>query len=47
LLISDPERFRKFDAPNGWGRYDHLVEFVKEYLAACEANPDADVEADR
>ena len=47
LLISDPERFRKFDAPNGWGRYEHFVEFVKEYLAACEANPDADVEADR
>jgi hypothetical protein len=47
LLKSDPDRFRKFDSPNGWGIYDHFIPFVEEYLAACEANPDADVEADR
>lgn len=47
LLQSDEARFRPFDAPNGWGRYEHLVPFVAEYLAACEANPDADVHVSR
>lgn len=47
LLQSDEERFRMFDASNGWGRYEHLVKFVTEYLAACEANPDAEVRASR
>lgn len=47
LLKSDPERFRAFDAPNGWGRYENFVEFVRDYLAACEANPDATVTVSR
>jgi hypothetical protein len=46
-LEADPKRFRAFDAQNGWGRYPHLVEFVRGYLAACEANPDADVRVSR
>lgn len=47
LLKSDEPRFRTHDAPNGWGRYPHLVEFVTEYLAACEENPDAEIEVSR
>lgn len=47
LLRSDEPRFRKFDAPNGWGRYEHLVEFVTNYLAACEETPYAEVEVSR
>ena len=43
LMKSDPPRFKKFNPVNGWGDYDGLVDFVKEYLAACEANPDANV----
>lgn len=43
LLRSDEKRFREFDSPNGWGRYEHLVRFVADYLAACEANPNATV----
>lgn len=43
LLESDPERFKKFDSPNGWGRYIHFVPFVKSVLAACEEFPDADI----
>jgi hypothetical protein len=46
-LESAPGDFRRHDAPNGWGRYEHLVEFVRQYLAACEENPDAEVHADR
>lgn len=47
LLISDPERFRKFNPENGWGNYENLVKFVKNYLAACEENPDAEVYSSR
>ena len=46
-LLSSPEVFKAFDAPNGWGRYENLVEFVRAYRDACEANPDADVEVSR
>jgi hypothetical protein len=42
-LKAQPEKFRQHDAPNGWGRYDHLVRFVEHYLEACRANPDAEV----
>jgi hypothetical protein len=47
LLISDPERFKAFDSPNGWGMYEHFVPFVAKYLEACAANPDARVEVNR
>lgn len=47
LLKSDPDRFRKFDAPNGWGLYEHFVPWVERYLEACEANPNAIVEVSR
>lgn len=47
LLRSDPDKFRAFDAPNGWGRYEDLVEFVADYLEACKEHPDAAVHACR
>lgn len=47
LLKSDPGRFQRFDAPNGWGRYEHLVRFVSDYIQACTENPDADVRVSR
>ena len=47
VLRSDPERFRRFDASNGWGRYDDLVRFVESYVRACEEYPDATVSVSR
>jgi hypothetical protein len=47
LLHSDPDRFKKFNAPNGWGLYENFVEFVEKYLKACAENPDAKVHACR
>ncbi len=41
MLKSDPEHYRQFDAPNGWGKYEHFVPFVERYLDACRENPDA------
>ena len=47
LLKSDPKRFEKFNASNGWGMYEHFVPFVEEYLKACEENPYAVVSVSR
>lgn len=47
LLKSDPKRFEAFNAPNGWGLYEHFVPFVEGYLNACRENPDADVYVSR
>lgn len=43
-LESSPEYFRAYNAPNGWGTYESLVEFVREYLRAARRYPDARVE---
>ena len=42
-LESDPDKFRRFNPSNGWGTYDGLVEFVREYLDACRQWPNAHV----
>ena len=47
LLQGDRERFSEFNPDNGWGDYDGLVRFVRNYLAACEQNPDALIEVSR
>lgn len=38
-----PERFKAFNPENGWGNYEGLVEFMTNYLNACEAHPQARV----
>jgi hypothetical protein len=47
LLRSDPDRFRAFDAFNGWGTYDQFVPWVQRYLEACREWPDAEVNVSR
>ena len=47
LLKSDPEYYKQFDSPNGWGTYENFVPFVEKYLQACIENPDADVSVSR
>jgi hypothetical protein len=46
-LRADPAKFEKFNAPNGWGLYEHFVPWVTKYLQACEDYPDADVSVSR
>ena len=46
-MRGNPELFRKYDAANGWGTYDQFVPWLEAYLAACEANPDANVSVSR
>ncbi len=47
LMKSDPARFEAFNAANGWGTYEVFVPWCEEYLAACEANPDATISVSR
>lgn len=44
-LILNRAKCSVADAANGWGTWADLVAFVREYLAACRANPDATVSA--
>lgn len=46
-LKADPNHFRQFNPANGWGSYEQLVTFVRDYLKACEQYPDADVSVSR
>jgi hypothetical protein len=38
-LVSNPEFYSQYKAPNGWGTYPQLVKFVHEYRCACWRNP--------
>ena len=40
-LKGNPEYYKKFNSPNGWGMYEHFVPFVGEYLNACKEYPNA------
>jgi hypothetical protein len=42
-LKRNPLFYKRYNAKNGWGKYEHLVEFVEKYLQACIDNPDAEV----
>jgi len=46
-LLADPDEYRQFNPRNGWGRYEDLVAFVADYLAACERDPNALVSVSR
>ena len=41
FLKRKPEYFEEFNSPNGWGKYEHFVPFVEEYLEACKKYPEA------
>jgi hypothetical protein len=48
--LADPERreeFRKLEPSNGWGSFDGLVKFTREYLEACRDYPQALIRVSR
>lgn len=47
LMKEEPEHFKKFDSPNGWGLYVHFVPWIEKYLEACKEHPDAEIEVSR
>jgi hypothetical protein len=47
ILIADPEKYKKYNPPNGWGSYDGLCNFVYKYRNACWDTPDAELRISR
>jgi len=47
MMKSDPARFEKHNASNGWGLYIHFVPWIEKYLEACIAHPRATVSVSR
>lgn len=46
-LKSKPEYYKKFNASNGWGLYEHFIPFVENYLNACIKYPNSIINIDR
>lgn len=46
-LKLEPDKYKEFNPPNGWGDYEGLVSFVENYLNACYKYPDAEVHISR
>jgi hypothetical protein len=46
-LEKDPAKYSEFNAPNGWGRFEHLVMFVSAYIEACRNYPESFVKVSR
>ena len=46
-LEANPAFFKGFNPVNGWGTYEALVGFVRDYLEACREYPDAEVSVSR
>lgn len=46
-LEADPDKYRAFNAENGWGVYENFVPFVRAVLDACQQHPDAKVYVSR
>jgi hypothetical protein len=47
ILISSPEEYKKYNPENGWGEYDGLVQFVKDYHMACIEYPSSELRVSR
>ena len=47
ILTSDRLRFERLNPANGWGSYEGLVVFVRDYLRACQEYPESEVHASR
>ena len=47
VLKQDKEKLEKLNPKNGYGSYELLLSVAQRYLAACEENPNATVEACR
>ena len=47
LLLSDSNKFKMYNSPNGWGTYADFITFISLYLTACTENQDATISVSR
>lgn len=46
-LKSNPSKYSKYNSPNGWGTYEHFVQFVEKYLNALKEYPNGIIKVSR
>jgi hypothetical protein len=46
-LEANPDKYKAYNPPNGWGNYEVFVSFCKSVLQKCREYPDAVIEAAR
>ena len=46
-MIDNKEELLKYNPESGWGTYEQLLSFTKDYLKACLDYPDAKIEVSR
>lgn len=44
-LEANPNKYKAYNPPNGWGNYEDFVSFCKSVLQKCREYPDAVIEA--
>lgn len=38
-MKKEPDAYKRYDSPNGWGLYIHALPFLERWLSACRENP--------
>lgn len=46
-LHNEPEYFKSFNSPNGWGTYENFITFVEKYVLACIQYQEASIDVCR
>ena len=46
-MLMNKEELKKYNPENGWGTYEQLLEFTKEFQMACIDNQDCEIEIDK
>ena len=46
-MIEDPEHYRKFDSPNGWGLYENAVPWLFNLIEQFEKHPEGIIRISR
>ena len=46
-MKANPDFFKRFDSPNGWGLYVNFLPWLERLLEACKDNPNATIEVSR
>ncbi len=46
-LEANPDKYKTYNPPNGWGSYEDFARFCKSVLQKCRECPDAVIEACR
>ena len=46
-MLNDPDKYKQYDAENGWGTYVQFLPWLKKLLSACKEQPNAIIRVSR